>query len=66
MSVYIPTPTLFLRTDKKKKNGKMPLFIRFQRIDGKEPKFSFGKKAKRLSSPKKNGMIRINAPMIEN
>lgn len=46
MSVYIPTPTLFLRTDKKKKNGKMPLYIRFQRIDGKEPKFSFGKKGK--------------------
>lgn len=46
MSVYIPTPTLFLRTDKKKKNGKMPLYIRFQRIDGKEPKFSFGRKGK--------------------
>ncbi len=46
MSVYLPTPTLFLRTDKKKKNGKMPLYIRFQRIDGKEPKFSFGKKGK--------------------
>ncbi|MDR3060047.1 MAG: site-specific integrase, partial [Prevotella sp.] len=46
MSLYIPTPTLFLRTDKKKKNGKMPLYIRFQRIDGKEPKFSFGKKGK--------------------
>lgn len=46
MSIYIPTPTLFLRTDKKKKNGKMPLYIRFQRIDGKEPKFSFGKKGK--------------------
>ncbi|NDV79699.1 phage integrase SAM-like domain-containing protein [Dysgonomonas sp. 511] len=46
MSVYVPTPTLFLRTDKKKKNGKMPLYIRFQRIDGKEPKFSFGKKGK--------------------
>jgi hypothetical protein len=37
---------LFLRTDKKKKNGKMPLYIRFQRIDGKEPKFSLGKKGK--------------------
>lgn len=46
MSVYIPTPTLFLRTDKKKKNSKMPLYVRFQRIDGKEPKFSFGKKGK--------------------
>lgn len=66
MSVYIPTPTLFLRTDKKKKNSKMPLYVRFQRIDGKEPKFSFGKKVKLSSSPKKNGMIVINALMIRN
>lgn len=34
--------TLYLRTDKKKKNGKMPLYIRFRRIDGEEPKFSLG------------------------
>lgn len=46
MSAYLPKPTLFLRTDKKKKNGKMPLYIRFQRIDGKEPKFSLGKRGK--------------------
>lgn len=46
MSSYLPRPTLFLRTDKKKKNGKMPLYIRFQRIDGKEPKFSLGKRGK--------------------
>ena len=34
--------TLYLRTDKKKKNGKMPLYIRFRRIDGEEPKFPLG------------------------
>ncbi len=33
MSIYIPTPTLFLRTDKKKKNGKMPLYkMRLEKI----------------------------------
>lgn len=30
---------LYLRTDKKRKNGKMPLYIRFKRIDGEEPKY---------------------------
>ena len=30
---------LYLRTDKKKKDGRMPLYIRFKRIDGEEPKF---------------------------
>jgi hypothetical protein len=34
--------TLYLRTDKKKKSGKMPLYIRFRRIDGEEPKFPLG------------------------
>lgn len=30
---------LYLRTDKKRKDGKMPLYIRFKRIDGEEPKY---------------------------
>lgn len=37
------TPKLYLRKDKKDCEGRMPLFIRFPRIDGKEPKFSMGK-----------------------
>lgn len=35
-------PKLYLRKDKIDGNGRMPLFIRFRRIDGKEPKFSMG------------------------
>lgn len=35
-------PKLYLRKDKIDANGRMPLFIRFRRIDGKEPKFSMG------------------------
>lgn len=46
MSVYVPTPTLFLKTDNKKKSDKKPLWIRFPRIDGKEVKLSFGKRGK--------------------
>lgn len=48
MSVYIPKPTLFLKADKKKegKNGEKTLYVRFQRIDDKEVKFSFGKRGK--------------------
>ncbi|WP_373826603.1 tyrosine-type recombinase/integrase [Bacteroides heparinolyticus] len=46
MSVYVPTPTLFLKIDNKKKSDKMPLWIRFPRIGGKEVKFSFGKRGK--------------------
>ena len=38
MAIKIQEPTLFLRVDKKKKDGRMPIYIRFQRIDGKEPK----------------------------
>lgn len=38
----IPTITLYLRKDKIKKNGKMPLYVRFPRIDNVEPKFSLG------------------------
>lgn len=46
MSVYVPTPTLFLKTDNKKGSDKKPLWIRFPRINGKEVKFSFGKRGK--------------------
>lgn len=48
MSIYIPKPTLFLKADKKKegKNGEKTLYIRFQRIDDKEVKFSFGKRGR--------------------
>lgn len=35
-------PKLYLRKDKIDSNGRMPLFIRFRRIDGKEPKYSMG------------------------
>ena len=42
MAIKIQEPTLYLRVDKKKKDGKMPICIRFQRIDKKEPKFSLG------------------------
>lgn len=52
MSVFIPNATLFLKTDKKTKDGKMPLYIRFPRIDGKEPKFSLGKKGTPLKFSK--------------
>lgn len=37
------TPKLYLRKDKMDCEGRMPLFIRFPRIEGKEPKFSMGK-----------------------
>lgn len=33
--------TLYLRKDKILKDGRMPLYIRFRRIEGKEPKFPF-------------------------
>lgn len=48
MSLYAPKPTLFLKVDKKKegKNGEKTLYIRFQRIDDKDVKFSFGKRGK--------------------
>lgn len=36
-------PTFYLRKDKVNKSGKMPLYVRFPRIDGEEPKFSIGK-----------------------
>lgn len=37
------TPKLYFRKDKVDCEGRMPLFIRFPRLDGKEPKFSVGK-----------------------
>lgn len=36
-------PKLYFRKDKVDCEGRMPLFIRFPRLDGKEPKFSVGK-----------------------
>lgn len=36
------TPILYLRQDKAKKDGSCPVWVRFQRINGKEPKFPFG------------------------
>ena len=36
-------PYFYLRADKVNKFGKMPLYIRFPRINGDEPKFSMGK-----------------------
>ena len=38
----IYTPTLYLRFDKKKLSGEIPIYVRFQRIGGKEPKFPLG------------------------
>lgn len=35
-------PILYLREDKVKKDGSIPVYVRFQRIGGKEPKFPFG------------------------
>lgn len=40
--IKLPKPTLYLRIDKRKKDGRMPLYIRFPRIDGEEPKFPTG------------------------
>ena len=42
MALRLQNFTLYLRGDKRKKNGKMPLYIRFRRIDGVEPKFPLG------------------------
>lgn len=36
-------PKLYLRKDKIDKNGRMPVYIRFPRIEGEEPKFSIGR-----------------------
>ena len=46
--------TLYLGTDKKKKNGKMPLYIRFRRIDGEEPIFPLG-----IAYQKRNEKLKI-------
>ena len=42
MTLRLQDFTLYLRSDKRKKNGKMPLYIRFRRINGSEPKFPLG------------------------
>ena len=42
MTLRLQDFTLYLRGDKRKKNGKMPLYIRFRRINGSEPKFPLG------------------------
>lgn len=42
MAIKLQDKTLYLRVDKKKNDGTMPLYIRFRRIDGEEPKFPMG------------------------
>lgn len=42
MAIRLQEYTLYLRNDKKKKDGKMPLYIRFRKIGKKEPKFPLG------------------------
>lgn len=42
MAIRLQRATLYLRVDKKKRDGRMPLYVRFRRIDGEEPKFPIG------------------------
>ena len=42
MAIRLQRATLYLRVDKKKTDGRMPLYVRFRRIDGEEPKFPMG------------------------
>lgn len=42
MSIKMKKFTLYLRTDKVKKSGEMPLYIRFARVGNHEPKFPMG------------------------
>lgn len=42
MNRVIWTPTPYLRRDKQKQNGAFPVYVRFQRIGRKEPKFPLG------------------------
>ena len=42
MAIRLQRATLYLRVDKKKKDGRMPLYVRFRRIDSEEPKFPIG------------------------
>lgn len=42
MAIRLQRATLYLHVDKKKKDGRMPLYVRFRRIDGEEPKFPIG------------------------
>jgi len=58
--IKLPKPTLYLRIDKRKKDGRMPLYIRFPRIDGEEPKFPTG-----IDLLPKSGTIRRSARMTK-
>lgn len=42
MRKKVQQATLYLRKDKIRSDNKMPLYIRFKRVDGREPKFVFG------------------------
>ena len=42
MAIRLQRATLYLRGDKKKSDGRMPLYVRFRRIDSEEPKFPIG------------------------
>ena len=42
MAIRLQRATLYLRVDKKKRDGRMPLYVRFRRIDSEEPKFPIG------------------------
>lgn len=42
MAIKLQRATLYLRVDKKKRDGRMPLYVRFRRIDSGEPKFPIG------------------------
>lgn len=43
MAVNLQEATLYLKKDKKsKKDGTLPLYIRFRRVDSKEPRFPMG------------------------
>ena len=42
MAIRLQRATLYLRVDKKKRDCRMPLYVRFRRIDGEEPKFPIG------------------------
>lgn len=42
MAIKLQRATLYLRVDKKKSDGRMPLYVRFRRIDHEEPKFPIG------------------------
>lgn len=66
MSIYVPTPTLFLKTDKKKRVTKSLYGLDFQGLTAKRLSFLLEKEAKRFDFPKKNGTMKINAHTIRN